>query len=116
MIKCIKELDSRADTFVAGATVVVIGYTGETCDVHPYNPIYKAITNVPIVKAVTSYDTDNSEALILCMNQALMPNSLLNLNQMCMHGIMIALSDCCIINPLHIPSSFQENISIPLEL
>jgi hypothetical protein len=48
--------------------------------VHAFNPRYKPLTKVPIVKAVTAYDTNDGEVLILCMNQALyfgdeMPNT-----------------------------------------
>lgn len=73
------QLDSRADTCIAGTIAVVIKYTGKTCDVRPYNPTYEAIINAPIVKAITAYCIDISETFILCINQALsfgkdMPN------------------------------------------
>jgi hypothetical protein len=56
-------------------------------EVHPYNPTYKAESNVPIVKAANDYDTCKGKTIILIFNQALyfgdeMPNSLLNPNQM----------------------------------
>jgi len=46
------ELDSRADTCCAGADFTIIEHTGTTCEVHPYHPKYKPVTNVPVVKAV----------------------------------------------------------------
>jgi hypothetical protein len=91
------ELDSRADTCCAGMTAQVLEYTGQTCEVYPYNPTYKPRKNVPIVKAVTAYDTPSGETLILCLNQALyfgneMEHTLLNPNQMRSHGIVV--DDC----------------------
>jgi hypothetical protein len=62
------ELYSRADTCCAGATSHVIEYKGAKCEVQLYNQKYKAIKDVPLVKAATAYDALNSETYIPCMN------------------------------------------------
>ena len=51
-VKC--ELDSHADTTVAGKNCIVLSYTGKECDVSPYREDYESICNVPIVTAATS--------------------------------------------------------------
>ena len=47
------ELDSHADTIVAGANCTILEYTGKVCDVSPYRDDYDSVTNVPIVHAAT---------------------------------------------------------------
>ncbi len=98
-------------------------HSGITCEIHPYQPKYKPVANVPVVKAVTAYDY-NGTTYILVLNQALyfgedMPNSLLNPNQMRSHGIVV--DDC----PTHLsPNQVSthsinfpdQDIRIPLEL
>jgi hypothetical protein len=99
-------------------------YTGAICKVRPFNPIYKLVKNVPIVKAVTAYDTDDGETLILCFNQALyfgndLPNFLLNPNQMWLNGLIV--DDCPLsLSPdkssthsIHCP---EDDVIIPLHL
>ena len=49
------ELDSHADTTVAGSNCVVLQYTGKECSVLPYSDTYAPTHNVPIVHAATSY-------------------------------------------------------------
>ena len=34
------ELDSHADTIVAGANCIILQYTGQECSVHPYSDSY----------------------------------------------------------------------------
>jgi len=66
------ELDSHADMCCAGATAVIIEYTGKTCDVSPFSKEYIAMQNIPIIKAATAYDdADTVEMFILIMGQAL---------------------------------------------
>ena len=95
MMKGQTDLDSHADTCCAGATAIVIETTGKTCDVSPFSSSYDALTNVPIVKAVTAYDDPfNGESCILVMNQALyfgdtMESSLLCPNQLRSHGVIV---------------------------
>ena len=47
------ELDTHADTIVAGANCCILEYTGRICDVSPYSDEYQPVQGVPIVKAAT---------------------------------------------------------------
>ena len=82
------ELDSHADTNVAGSNCVILQYTGKECDVSPYRDDYEAISNVPIVHAATAWQSPNTgQTYILVINESLwmgdkMPHSLLNPNQL----------------------------------
>jgi hypothetical protein len=70
IVQC--ELDSHDDTCVAGPNFHIDEYTGEECDVTPYSPDYKPMTNIPIVNASTAFTNDETgEAVILCFNQLL---------------------------------------------
>ena len=51
------ELDSHADTIVAGANCTILEYTGKVCDVSPYRDDYDSVTNVPIVHAATVWQS-----------------------------------------------------------
>ena len=48
------ELDSHADTIVAGSNCIILNYTGQVCDVSPYRDDYAPVSDVPIVKAATA--------------------------------------------------------------
>mmetsp|Transcript_26807 Transcript_26807/g.40559 ORF Transcript_26807/g.40559 Transcript_26807/m.40559 type:complete len:200 (+) Transcript_26807:307-906(+) len=80
------ELDSRAETAVAGRNCLLMNYTERFCDVMPYLEDYKAKTNVPIVQAATGYTSRNGDRFILIFNEAiwmpLMEVSLINPNQL----------------------------------
>ena len=65
------ELDSHADTCVAGATWKVMEYTGVVCDVYPYSNSYKPLKQVPVVEAVTAYDHPTGKTFKLVLAQAL---------------------------------------------
>jgi hypothetical protein len=104
------ELDSRADTCCAGKDFIVLEDTNTTCEVHPYHPKYKPVTNVPVVKAATAYDY-NGTTYILILNQELyfgddMPNSLLNPNQIRSNGVTV---DNC---PTHLSPNKDSRLSI----
>ena len=87
------ELDTHADTFVAGRNCIVMNYTERVCDVMPYSDDYEARTDIPIVQAATGYTTSNGSRYILIFNEALwMPelhNSLMNPNQLRDFGIEV---------------------------
>ena len=71
------ELDSHADTMVAGRNCVIINYTDRTCTVSPYNEDeYKPVTGVPIVQAATGYTSKSGRNYILILNEALSMPSL----------------------------------------
>ena len=86
------EMDSHADTCVAGPNFLVLSFTGEQCDVTPYTNDYQPITNVPVVNAATAYtDKPTGETYILHFNQILwygkrMKMSLINPNQLRYYG------------------------------
>ena len=91
--KC--ELDSHADTIVAGGNCVVLQYTGKECDVAPYRDDYDSVRNIPIVHAATGWQSPiTGQTYILVLNEALwmgdsVPNSLLNPNQLRHSGIRV---------------------------
>ena len=91
------ELDSHADTCVAGPNFQLDEYTGEHCDVTPYSSDYQPLTNIPVVNASTAYtQKETGETIILRFNQILwygnkLTMSLINPNQIRHAGI--ALSD-----------------------
>lgn len=90
------EMDSHADTCVAGPNFVVDEYTGENCDVTPYSNEYQPITGVPIVNASTAYtNPETGETLILRFNQVLwygtkLDMSLINPNQIRYNGLVVS--------------------------
>ena len=87
------ELDTHADTFVAGRNCTVLAYTERVCDVMPYSDTYDAREGVPIVQAATGYTMTNGERVILVINEALwmpdMSHSLCNPNQLRHFGVQI---------------------------
>ena len=80
------ELDSHADTIVAGKNCIVLKYTAKTCEVSPYSEEYEPVKNVPVVQAATGYTTSTGNHYVLILNEALyMPSldhSLINPNQL----------------------------------
>jgi hypothetical protein len=50
------ELDSHADTCVAGANTRVTDYTNTEISVSPFSDSYKAIKDVPIATVATAWD------------------------------------------------------------
>ena len=66
------ELDSHADTVVAGSACKVIELTDQSCEVYAYADHYEPITNVPVAKVATAYDHPISgETFMLIFGQAL---------------------------------------------
>ena len=80
------ELDSHANTFVAGRNCILMHYTERVCDVMPYLDDYESKTAIPIVKAATGYTSWNGRRYILIFNEAIwMPDLqylLMNPNQL----------------------------------
>ena len=88
------ELDSHADTIVAGSNCVILQYTGKECDVSPYRDDYDSISNVPIVHAATAWQSPvTGQTFILVLNEALwmgsMDHSLINPNQLRHFGVSV---------------------------
>ena len=59
------DMDSHADTTVAGANCCVLSYTGKECDVAPYREDYDSIPNIPIVTAATAWQSDYTGKLYI---------------------------------------------------
>ena len=82
------ELDSHADSIVAGANCCIMHYTSRECDVSPYRDDYESIKNVPIVQAATAYQSQyTGQVYILIFNEALymgdsIKHTLINPNQL----------------------------------
>jgi len=82
------ELDSHADSIVAGSNCCVLQITGRECDVTPFRDDYDSIKNVQIVQAATAWQSPNSgQVYILIFNEALwmgdsMKHSLINPNHL----------------------------------
>ena len=82
------ELDSHADTIVAGANCIILQYTGQECSVHPYSDSYAPKHNVPIVNVATAFQCqETGQTYILILNECLwmgdtLKHSLINPNQL----------------------------------
>ncbi len=89
------ELDSHADTSVAGPNCTVIEYTNQMVSVTGFSNEYEAIHDVPIITAATAYnDPSTGTTVILIIGQALYLNdkvscTLLCPNQLCSNGISV---------------------------
>jgi len=84
--KC--EMDTHADTCVAGCNFLMCEFDGTTCEVSPFTEEYQAMTNIPVVSAATAWtDIESGETVILWFNQILwygdkLDHSLINPNQL----------------------------------
>ena len=65
------ELDSHADTTVAGKNCVILRYTDRSCDVAPFSNKYMPMKDVPIVSAAIGYTSANGRNYIVVFNEAL---------------------------------------------
>ena len=87
------EMDTHADTFVAGRNCILMKFTERVCDVMPYDESYEAKKNVPISQVATGYTTSNGDRFILVINEAILmpelPHSLANPNQFRDYGVTV---------------------------
>jgi len=114
------ELDSHADTTVLGKNFKVMSYTGQECEVFPYNDSYESIKHVPIVTGATAWTSPmDCQTYVLVFNQSLwmgdqMDDSLVNPNQL--RHFNLNVQD----NPFHesplMISSVQDEFLMPLFL
>ena len=65
------ELDSHADTTVAGNNCGIIKYTYRSCDVAPFSEKYTPMKDIPIVPAATGFTSENGRNYILVFHEAL---------------------------------------------
>jgi len=110
------ELDSHADTCVAGPNCIIIERTGFTVNVTGFSNKQGSFQDVPIVKAATAYDDPKTGATyILVIGQAIymgsdVKHTLLCPNQLRYNGVIV--EEC----PKHLaPRSKPSNhaISVP---
>ena len=108
------ELDTHADTCVAGANTVSLDLTGNHLSVTPFCEVeYESITEIPIATVATAYDCpDMGRVWVLIINKALyfgskMANTLLCPNQLQQYGLVI--EDC----PRQFDWSSSHSIFIP---
>ena len=89
------DLDTHADTCVAGATHKVLERTGQFCEVYPYSEDYEPKI-VEVVNSITAFDAPDGQTYILLFNQALdIPGqepSLICPNQLRDNGLIV--NDC----------------------
>ena len=80
------ELDSHADTTVAGRNCTVVHYTERSCDVSPFSDTYEPMKNIPIITAAPGFTSTTGRQNILVFNEALyikdMDHTLINPNQL----------------------------------
>ncbi len=120
------ELDSHADTCVAGANCVIIEETHQTEDVSAYSEELGTLKNIPIVTAATAYDDPaTGTTYILILGQAIymgdkMQHTLICPNQLRARGL---IADDCPrhLSPRDNPSSHSiydpdEDFRLPLSL
>jgi len=93
------EMDSHADTFLAGRNCTVLNFSERICDVMPYSDTYQPIADVPIVQAATGYTAPDGSQYILVFNEAIymptMEHSLLNPNQLRHFGVNVEDNPYC---------------------
>ena len=90
-----RELDTHADTCVAGPNFRIDEFTGEYCDETPFSNEYKPMIDVPIVNASTAFTNDEGLTVILRFNQVLwygtkLSVSLIIPNQIRYHGLTVS--------------------------
>jgi flavin reductase (DIM6/NTAB) family NADH-FMN oxidoreductase RutF len=89
------ELDSHADTCVAGANCRLISHEGRKVSVHPYSEEYKPIHDVIIGSVATLWvDPTDGQSYILIIHEALyfgkrLADTLLCPNQLRAHGLKV---------------------------
>jgi hypothetical protein len=89
------ELDSHADTCVAGANTVPLWFTDQTVNVSPFIGEYTPIGDIPIASVATAWDDPSTgRTIILVINEALyfgdrMSYTLLCPNQLRCNGVRV---------------------------
>ena len=89
------ELDSHADTCVAGSNTAVLLYTGEKVSVSPFIGEYQPLPDIPIATVATAWDNPvNGDTILLIVNEALyfgdrLKHSLLCPNQLRHFGLQV---------------------------
>ena len=118
------ELDTHADTCVAGSNTVVLDLTGKLVSVSPFcEDEFDSIQDVPIATVATAYDChETGKTYVLVINEALylgdkMAHTLICPNQLRFNGLRV--DDCPkqfdvrSTHSIHIP---EADLSIPLTM
>ena len=108
------ELDSHADTCLAGSNFIAYEYTDQTVTVYGFDENAPPLQNIPIATCMTAITLPTGEVVILVMHQALFlgkkhKNSLLCPNQLRKHGVRV--DDC----PKHLSFDMKSTHSIIFE-
>ena len=78
------ELDSHADTCVAGANTIPLWYSDWHVCVSPFIGEYQPLSNIPIASVATAWDhPDTGERYLLVINDALYFGDRLNHSLLC---------------------------------
>jgi hypothetical protein len=118
------ELDTHADTCVAGNNTVVLDLTGKVVTVSPFcEEEFESIQDVPIATVATAYDChETGKTYVLVINKAFylgdkMAHTLLCPNQLRSNGLRVydcpKQFDARSTHSIHIP---EADISIPLTM
>ena len=89
------ELDSHADTCVAGSNTVPLWYTDHKVSVSPFIGEYQPLEDIPVASVATAWDDPkDGSTIILIINEALyfgdrMPHTLLCPNQLRYNGLIV---------------------------
>jgi hypothetical protein len=120
------ELDSHADTCVAGANCVLIETEGETVNVYGFSDERKPFEKIPIGTVATAYDDPKTgETVILILHQVLffgdrLKNSLLCPNQLREGDVEVddvpKIYNRFSSHSISIPRADKEEYEIPLRL
>ncbi len=120
------ELDSHADTCVAGLNCIILEYTQQTINVSDFSPEQGELINIPIVAAATAFDDPKTDITsILIIGQAVHlgdkgSTTLLCPNQLQSSGIIVDDVPIHLANhtrpSTHSIQSSEDNMMIPLTL
>ena len=105
------ELDSHADTCVAGSNCLYLSSSGRTATVSGFSSELTPILNIDVATVATAYTSPvNGRTIILIINECLffgdrMGHSLLNPNQLRNYGVLVRDVTITVsrkLNPLHL--------------
>ena len=86
-------LDSHADTTVAGSNCLLLEETGRMVNVRPFHNASSGFKNIPIATVATLYEDKHGQPHILIIHEALWfgdtATTLLNPNQIRSHGLIV---------------------------
>ena len=116
------ELDSHADTCVAGPNFRFLSGTGETVSVSPFSTELTSLSDVPIGTCATVFDDPNTgQSFLLVVNEAIylgdrMSHSLLCPNQLRSNGVQVFDVPLQFGGLKHCIDIVEHDLQIPLQL